>query len=278
MQDEFSHLTDPVMLLAEDGELDAGRAEHLRTHLAACPHCRARKRRLEDAFADVIGLQQETIELPTSAGPRALLKAQLAARMARNESRTARWWERRWAPALAAAAVLVVLMSLWSTARQPAPLSRDIPVWEPKASLTPGATILAGVADVCSAREVQNRPVPVALQRRVFEEYGISGAAPHAYEVDYLITPALGGADDIHNLWPQSYSATVWNARVKDALEDRLHQLVCSGQLDLATAQRDISRDWIAAYKKYFGTERPLLTVSPERQSVLDTRSRPAVP
>jgi hypothetical protein len=34
--------------------------------------------------------------------------------------------------------------------------------------------------------------------------------------------------------------------------------LVCTGELDLATAQRDISRDWIAAYKRYFHTERPL--------------------
>jgi len=39
---------------------------------------------------------------------------------------------------------------------------------------------------------------------------------------------------------------------VKDALEDRLHTMVCSGQLDLATAQRELSRDWVAAYKKYF--------------------------
>jgi hypothetical protein len=92
----------------------------------------------------------------------------------------------------------------------------------------------------------------------VFEEYGISGAPPRAYEVDYLITPALGGADDIRNLWPQSYSPAVWNARVKDALEDRLHDLVCDGRLDLATAQRDIASDWIAAYKKYFETDRPL--------------------
>jgi hypothetical protein len=45
---------------------------------------------------------------------------------------------------------------------------------------------------------------------------------------------------------------------VKDELEDRLRDLVCGGQLDLAEAQRDISRDWIAAYKKYFRTDRPV--------------------
>jgi hypothetical protein len=53
-------------------------------------------------------------------------------------------------------------------------------------------------------------------------------------------------------------SATIWNARVKDALEDRLHQLVCRGDIDLPTAQREISSDWIGAYKKYFHTDKPV--------------------
>ncbi len=98
----------------------------------------------------------------------------------------------------------------------------------------------------------------MALQRKVLEEYGIAGAEPRAYEIDYLVTPALGGADDIRNLWPHSYSATAWNAAVKDALEDRLRDMVCDGSLDLTQAQKEIAGNWIAAYKKYFHTERPL--------------------
>ena len=35
-------------------------------------------------------------------------------------------------------------------------------------------------------------------------------------------------------------------------------RLVCAGTLPLATAQRDMAADWIAAYKKYFRTDRPL--------------------
>jgi len=95
------------------------------------------------------------------------------------------------------------------------------------------------------------------VRKQVFQEYGIPGAKPEAYEVDYLVTPALGGADDLRNLWPHSYSAT-WNARVKDELEDRLREMVCSGNLDLTEAQREIAENWIAAYKKYFHTEQPL--------------------
>jgi hypothetical protein len=115
--------------------------------------------------------------------------------------------------------------------------------------------------ELCGAPNVNNKAVPVALRRQVFAEYGINAAEPRAYEVDYLITPALGGADDIHNLWPQSYSNTVWNAQVKDALEDQLHQMVCEGNLDLATAQREIAVNWIEAYKKYFHTDKPLMRV-----------------
>ena len=38
---------------------------------------------------------------------------------------------------------------------------------------------------------------------------------------------------------------------MKDALERKLHKLVCAGQLDLKTAQREIASDWIEAYQKY---------------------------
>ena len=88
------------------------------------------------------------------------------------------------------------------------------------------------------------------MQRQVFAAYGMDPAQAGAYEVDYLITPELGGAHTVRNLWPQPYSAR-WNARVKDRLEHRLHQLVCQGKVNLATAQHDIATDWIGAYRKY---------------------------
>ena len=98
--------------------------------------------------------------------------------------------------------------------------------------------------------------VPASLQQQVFELYGITNPRPDAYEIDYLITPDLGGAANLRNLWPQPYD-TAWNARVKDQLEERLHLMVCKGEIDLATAQHDLAADWIAAYEKYFHTNRP---------------------
>ena len=97
-----------------------------------------------------------------------------------------------------------------------------------------------------------------SLRQEVLQKYGIVNAQASDYEIDYLIAPGLGGVEDIHNLWPKPYTSRRWNAYVKDALEEHLQQLVCAGELDLSTAQRDIATDWIAADKKYFHTHRPL--------------------
>jgi hypothetical protein len=102
------------------------------------------------------------------------------------------------------------------------------------------------------------RAVPTSLRQEIFQEYGLVNASANDYEIDYLIAPGLGGAEDIRNLWPEPYTSATWNARIKDDLEEHLHQLVCAGKVDLSTAQRDIASDWIVAYKKYFHTDRPL--------------------
>ncbi|QOY92244.1 HNH endonuclease [Paludibaculum fermentans] len=104
----------------------------------------------------------------------------------------------------------------------------------------------------------EGRLVPAQLARRVFEEYRISNPRPRSYEVDYLISPSLGGSSELSNLWPVPYDQGLWTSRVKDALEDHLRTLVCEGQLDLPTAQREISTNWIAAYQKYFRTKKPM--------------------
>lgn len=93
------------------------------------------------------------------------------------------------------------------------------------------------------------------LRQGFLDEYGIANSHAGEFESDYLIAPGLGGAEGIGNLWPQPYSRT-WNAYVRGDLEEHRHQLVCKRQVDLARAQRDIENDWIAAYKKYFHTDK----------------------
>jgi hypothetical protein len=73
-----------------------------------------------------------------------------------------------------------------------------------------------------------------------------------SYEEDHLISLELGGSPtDIRNLWPQPY--TDHNARTKDQLENKLHNLVCSKTITLKEAQKAIATNWIAAYTKYMG-------------------------
>jgi hypothetical protein len=123
--------------------------------------------------------------------------------------------------------------------------------------------VLSSAQDVCAAGKVNEAGViPLAFGEKVFQAYGIRTPKTRAYELDYLIPPELGGSADIRNFWPQPY-APEWNARLKDALEDRLHDLLCAGEITLATAQREIATDWIAAYKKYFQTDAPHAMPSP---------------
>ncbi len=246
------HLSDQELVLAADGELNPRRDAQARAHLAACWQCRTRLRDLEGAIADFVHLQASTLDpqMPPAGGARAMLKAQLAEMASQAGARRASLLPARWPALVGLAAAMLAMLIVYVAA--PRHGERAVP----SQALTPGAVRTVAKAEVCSTN-IQPFALPVALQRRVFEEYGIRNASLNAYEVDYLITPELGGAADIRNLWPEPYSATVWNAHVKDQLEDRLHQLVCDGQLDLATAQHDISTNWIAAYKKYFHTDLP---------------------
>jgi hypothetical protein len=262
-QNPSSHLSDRELLMALDGELTPRDSSRVEAHLTGCWTCRSRKLELERAIADFVHLQQENLsrQLPPREGPRALLKAHLA-QMARTQSLS--WWQApvaRRAAWIAAAACGLTLV--WAAATRWIPASRPAPALAlavPNPNLTPGAAVLLSRNDVCRAPQPKNKEVPVALRRRVFEEYGLAHAETRAYEVDYLITPALGGAEDIHNLWPQPYKNTEWNAKVKDALEDRLHTLVCEGKLDLGTAQREIASNWIDAYKRYLHTDQPTVS------------------
>ncbi|HMB80464.1 MAG TPA: hypothetical protein VKI43_10385 [Vicinamibacterales bacterium] len=130
----------------------------------------------------------------------------------------------------------------------------------PIPALTPGATARVTADELCAGHGPSKEEIAPAVRLAVLRDYGMEGLPDAEYELDYLITPELGGSSDRRNLWPERYGSRVWNARVKDELEELLPGLVCRGAVDLTTAQRDIAADWIAAYKKYFHTDRPVLT------------------
>jgi hypothetical protein len=95
------------------------------------------------------------------------------------------------------------------------------------------------------------RNVPDSERHAVEVEYGL---APRGYgstlEIDHIISLELGGSNTIANLYPErapGYS-------VKDKLENRLHQMVCSGSITLRAAQQDIAQNWQTLYARVFGT------------------------
>jgi len=171
--------------------------------------------------------------------------------------------------ALAAAAMIMAILLAPAAAQSPSPLVPD-------RHLTPGATLPVTVADISQDGYTKTvRDVPARTKLRVFAEYGIVHPSRGQFEVDHLIPLELGGSNSIKNLWPESYRTRPWNAHIKDELENKLHEMVVSGRLDLRTAQQAIAQNWIAAYKKYFHASLPVLE---GRARVLAKAVSPASP
>jgi hypothetical protein len=247
------HLSDGDLIMAADGELPARRKAEVSAHLDACWSCRERMRSMEATISDFVRARNQDLDRELhdrtrhAAGPRALLRARLAdASRASAPGFALSRALRRMVPAGGVFFTVLgaVFMIFQATVNAEGP--------KPKSGLTPGETRPITIAEICrrpQAEVISN--IPEETRRRVFAEYGINGHSG-SFEVDYLITPDLGGTESMRNLWPQPYSVR-WNAHVKDRLEERLHELVCSGKLDLSTAQHDIAVNWIDAYKKYVG-------------------------
>lgn len=105
------------------------------------------------------------------------------------------------------------------------------------------------------------RSVSAAIKRAVYKAYNMPAGnhtgvcdVDEGCEIDHLISLELGGSNDRKNLWPQPYQGLKFNAHVKDQLENFYHDQVCrTGKITLKTAQKEISTDWVAAYKKRIG-------------------------
>jgi hypothetical protein len=79
------------------------------------------------------------------------------------------------------------------------------------------------------------------------DAYGYVDKSPADYEEDHLVPLELGGDGwNAANLWPEPRYGP-HPAVDKDQVENKLHQLVCSGTVDLGTAQRAIALNWQTA-------------------------------
>jgi hypothetical protein len=108
---------------------------------------------------------------------------------------------------------------------------------------------------VCSAsfRTSSVRNVSESEKHQVEVEYGL---APRPYgstlEIDHIVSLELGGSNNVANLYPERADAHP-GFHVKDALENKLHTLVCGGEMALRTAQHQIAANWEGLYKEVFG-------------------------
>jgi len=118
----------------------------------------------------------------------------------------------------------------------------------PKPQFTPGAIRTQDATDICSPtfRPAAFKKTTDVTRKKVCKEYG-SLRCIHE-QVHELIPYELGGADDIKNLWIQPAASY----HEKKKLEDRLHDLVCSGQMQLPTAQQCLEKNWVECYDGVF--------------------------
>ena len=271
MTDHTPHVSDESLLRAIDHEWSPRERPAIERHLEECERCRARRQAIEALLAG--GARAYRDESPADAPVPERLRARLRASLTDLSNQLDRSWRFRLAvrlaamPAAAIAGLAVVaavlLVAVWQTRDAPAVPGHASVSVEPGAlpvrSLTPGATGRVTVNELCAGPVPEELPIPTPVRQAVLRDYRMENVPEDEYELDYLITPALGGATDQRNLWPERYGSRVWNARVKDDLERLLPTLVCRGQVGLSTAQQDIASNWIRAYQKYFHTDRPVL-------------------
>lgn len=264
MRYENLHPSDQQLIQLSDGELQRSHTAKVQAHLAACWECRARTANLQRTVIDFVAVDRQSLDsqLPPAAGARAQLKAQMA-EAARNLPPKSRWSFRfpNYARGFVFGSVLLLIVAIAGGLLNRHLASASAAAYAsllPDRALTPGATREVNLRDVCAEdHDEVVRPVPASLEAKVFQEYGLNNVREQNYEVDYLISPGLGGSDDIRNLWPEPRYNATWNSFVKDQLEDYLHASVCNGKIGLDTAQEEVAANWIVAYKKYFHTNQP---------------------
>ena len=109
---------------------------------------------------------------------------------------------------------------------------------------------------ICSAsfRTSSIRNVPQSEKYEAEAEYGmVQKLYGRTLEIDHIISLELGGSNDIANLYPERASPAP-GYHVKDKLENKLHGLVCSGSMNLRSAQKQIAANWQKLYRTVYKT------------------------
>lgn len=116
------------------------------------------------------------------------------------------------------------------------------PQGPPAGATDPDVSDANAATTICASKSTTAGPSKKA-RAKLFARYKIATSRRGRYIVDLVVPSSLGGTLSPRNLWPQRRT----DAGSKDAVEELLHSFVCTGQVDLATAQQAIANDWTAA-------------------------------
>jgi hypothetical protein len=90
-----------------------------------------------------------------------------------------------------------------------------------------------------------------AVKAKLLREAGLDASRMPDFELDHIVPLALGGHPrNLANLALQPWDGE-HGAERKDALEIRMHSLVCRGEVPLNEAQVCIAEDWEACAAQY---------------------------
>src|SRR5574343_88208 len=113
------------------------------------------------------------------------------------------------------------------------------------------------VADICGTSTKTIRNVNQTTKAKVYKRDGVPGgnhtgicSGPRGCEVDHRVALSMGGSNAMDNLMIQLYDGP-GSATHKDKLENRLHRLICAGEIQVPEAQDLIYNHWIDGYRKY---------------------------
>jgi hypothetical protein len=127
----------------------------------------------------------------------------------------------------------------------------------PDPKLTPGVVAISDLASVCrQAKHTKGlfSPLDPLISRpnqlAVFAAYKISAQQQKRFGLDFLIPLQLGGANVPANIWPVASTRGI-GFREKETLNQRMHILVCHGDMPLDKAQIAIATDWVKLWVAY---------------------------
>jgi hypothetical protein len=120
-------------------------------------------------------------------------------------------------------------------------------VYLPDPTCSPGDVFDTPIETICvSGYSASVRDVSEKTKEEIYARYGITSRESGEYEIDHIIPLAIGGSNNIANLFPEPLTPLP-GFRIKDKIENKMHTLVCSGQLPLGDAQKIMGTDWSQA-------------------------------